>query len=647
MKKIVILFKSIIFIFFSFIIANISFYVYAFITPKFNINANDNIIIYDDKLNNILDNDSNNNYVKLNDISTNVKNAIISVEDKNFYKHKGFDYLRIIKAIFVNLKSNKIKQGASTISQQYIKNLYLTFDQTLKRKMKEAILTIELETHYSKDEILEGYLNTINFGSGKYGIKAASLYYFNKNPNDLTLEEATLLVGIPKNPTYYNPIKNYKNAKKRQKDVLLSMVRNKYITEKEMNEIYNKEISFYASENKEELSSINYYKDAVMKELKSINNIPSDLTKISGLKIYTNLNKETQKLLENNINYEMNDTTMQVASVVIKPQTGKVVALIGGKNYNTSEYNRATSSKRQVGSTIKPFLYYSALENGFTASSTFLSEKTTFKIGNTTYSPKNANNIYANKEISMLSAIAYSDNIYALKTHLFLGEENLSKIMKRVKINAFVGENASSALGTTEINMLDYSNGFITLANEGKHENPHLIEKITDYNNNAIYEYKYKNEYILNKKYVYILNNLLTSTYNYSLINYTSPTLISISNELKSKYAVKSGSTKNDYWTVGYNKDYLVMVWAGNDNNAPLKSTESKKTKKIWARTITNISDNKGLWYEIPRDITASVIDPISGTASNKGFVCYYEKGSEPTYNYSDFIANKKKNSLN
>ncbi len=373
MKKIVILFKSIIFIFFSFIIANISFYVYAFITPKFNINANDNIIIYDDKLNNILDNDSNNNYVKLNDISTNVKNAIISVEDKNFYKHKGFDYLRIIKAIFVNLKSNKIKQGASTISQQYIKNLYLTFDQTLKRKMKEAILTIELETHYSKDEILEGYLNTINFGSGKYGIKAASLYYFNKNPNDLTLEEATLLVGIPKNPTYYNPIKNYKNAKKRQKDVLLSMVRNKYITEKEMNEIYNKEISFYASENKEELSSINYYKDAVMKELKSINNIPSDLTKISGLKIYTNLNKETQKLLENNINYEMNDTTMQVASVVIKPQTGKVVALIGGKNYNTSEYNRATSSKRQVGSTIKPFLYYSALENGFTSSSTFLS----------------------------------------------------------------------------------------------------------------------------------------------------------------------------------------------------------------------------------------------------------------------------------
>ena len=645
MKKILILCKIFILVFFSFIIANIGFYVYAFITPKFNINTKNSIIIYDDNLDNIIDNSKKNDYVKLNNINDNVKNAIISVEDKNFYKHKGFDYLRIIKALFINLKSNKIKQGASTISQQYIKNLYLTFDQTLKRKMKEAVLTIELETHYSKDEILEGYLNTINFGSGKYGIKEASLYYFNKEPKDLSLEEATILVGIPKNPTYYNPIKNYNNAKKRQKDVLLSMVKNKYITKEKMNEIYKKEIVFYAIDNKEDLSSINYYKDAVMNELKSISNIPTDLTEIFGLKIYTNLNKNTQKLLEDNINNEMNDTTMQVASVVIKPQTGKVVALVGGKDYNESQYNRVVFSKRQVGSTIKPFLYYSALENGFTPSSTFLSEKTTFNIGNTTYSPKNAGNIYANKEISMLSAIAYSDNIYALKTHLFLGEETLSKTIKRVKIGATVGQNASSALGTTEINMLDYSNGFITLANEGKHESPHLIEKITDYNGNIIYEYKYKNEYILNKKYVYILNNMLTSTYNYSLVNYTSPTLISIKNDLDGKYAVKSGSTKNDYWTVGYNKDYLILVWSGNDNNAPLKSTESKKAKKIWAKTISNIYDNTNSWYEIPKDITATLIDPISGVASNKGYICYYEKGSEPIYNYQDFITNKKNSS--
>lgn len=635
MKKFILISKIFIFIFFTFIIVNMSFYVYAFITPKFSINTGSNIIFYDSENNDIFEYYKNRDYVKLNKISKNVRDAIVSVEDKNFYNHKGFDYPRILKAIFINMTNGKIKQGASTISQQYVKNLYLTFDQTLKRKMKEAVLTIELETHYSKDEILEGYLNTINFGAGNYGIREASKYYFNKEPSDLTIEEATILVGIPKNPTYYNPITNYEHAKSRQKDVLTSMVRNKYITEDEMNKIYNTEISFYGIDDTQILSSINYYKDAVMNELKSINTIPDSLLDTGGIKIYTNLDKNVQKELENNIKKEMSNTTMQVASTIIKPDSGKVIALIGGKDYSKSEFNRVTSSKRQVGSTIKPFLYYAALENGFTPSTTFLSERTTFNLGDKSYSPKNAGNIYANKNISMLSAIAYSDNIYAMKTHLFLGTDTLSKTMKRVKVNTEVLENASSALGTTEINMLDYSNGFITLANEGKHETPHLIEKVTDYNGNILYEYKYDNEYVLNKKYVYILNNLLTSTYSYSLVNYTSPTLLSISSDLKGKYAVKSGSTSTDYWTIGYNKDYLMLVWAGNDDNTKLNSSESKKTKKIFSKTITSL-ENTNSWYEIPNSITAAIIDPISGDLSinGKGFVCYYEKGTEPNYKY-------------
>lgn len=534
--------------------------------------------------------------------------------------------------MLVNLKSKKLKEGASTISQQYIKNLYLTFDKTWERKIQEALLTLELETHYSKDEILEGYLNTIDFGAGNYGIKEASKYYFNKEPKDLSLAEASIIVGIPKNPSYYNPVTNYENAKKRQKNVLISMVKNKYISKDEMNEAINEPLNFYAKNDKVELSSIYYYRDAVLKELSNIKEIPSSLLDMEGLKIYTNLDKDVQKNLENNIDKEMKNSSLQVASVVITPSNGKIVALIGGKEYSKSQYNRAYSSKRQVGSTIKPFLYYSALENGFTPSSTFLSERTTFNLGDTMYSPKNAGNIYANKNISMLTAIAYSDNIYAMKTHLFLGTDSLSKITKKVGIKTEVKENASSALGTTEINMIDYSNGFITLANEGKHETPHLIEKITDNNGKILYEYKYTNDYVLNKKYVYILNNLLTSTYNYSLINYTSPTLVSISNELKGKYAAKSGSTKTDYWTVGYNKDYLMLVWAGNDDNSEVKSKDSKITKKIWAKTISTIKDNKNEWYDIPKGITAAAIDPISGEINNNGFVCYYEKGSEPNY---------------
>ncbi len=631
MKRIIIIFKTLLLLFFTLIIVDLSFYIYAFITPKFTINTTRNILFLDKNNNDIFSNIEN-DYVKLDNISDNVKTAIISIEDKNFYNHNGFDILRIFKAIIINLTSRKIKQGASTISQQYVKNLYLTFDKTWKRKIEEAYLTIELETHYSKDEILEGYLNTIDFGSGCYGIKEASNFYFNKTPMELSIEEATLLVGIPKSPNYYNPITNYNNAKQRQKEVLNSMYNNNLISKEDIKKIYNKKLNFYGKRDSIELSSIYYYKDAVMNELKNVKGLPNNLLDTNNIKIYTNLNIDVQKILENNIKEEMADTTMEVASIVIEPQNGKIVALIGGKDYTKSQFNRATSSKRQVGSTIKPFLYYSALENGFTPSSTFLSEKTTFNLGAETYSPKNANSIYPNKNISMLSAIAYSDNIYAMKTHLFLGTDILAKTLNKLKIESKIDDLASTALGTSEINIIDYSNGYITLANEGKHEKPHLIEKIVDGNNNILYEYKYQNEYILDKRIVYILNNLLTSTYDYSLINYTSPTLISISNLLNGKYAVKSGSTNTDYWTIGYNKDYLMLIWAGNDDNSKVKNNESKITKQIWAKTITNIKDNNNTWYNIPKGIVFDTIDPITGKYKKDGYICYYIKGSEPSY---------------
>lgn len=635
MKKILILLKIFIFSFFTFIIVYLSLYVYAFITPKFQINTSKNIIYYDKNNDDIFSENLNNDYVKLSDITNFTKNAIISIEDKNFYNHRGFDYPRILKAMIINIKSGKIKQGASTISQQYIKNLYLTFDKTWERKIEEAFLTLELETHYSKNEILEGYLNTIDFGGGNYGIKEASKYYFNKNPKELTKAEASILVGIPKSPNYYNPIFNYKNAKDRQYSVLKSMVNNRYISENEMKKIYNEKISFYGKSDKVELSSFYYYKDAVMDEMKNIKQIPKTMLETDELNIYTNLDKNVQKKLEETIDTEMKSTSMQVASIVVEPKTAKIVGLIGGKDYSKSQFNRATKSKRQVGSTIKPFIYYSALENGFTPSSTFLSERTTFNLGNDMYSPKNANNIYANKNISMLAAISYSDNIYAIKTHLFLGKDSLSNLAKRVKINTSIKELASSALGTTEINMIDFSNGYITLANEGKHEQPHLIEKITNKKGKILYEYKYNTEELLNKKYVYILNNLLTNTYNYKMVNYTSPTLLSISSDINGKYAIKSGSTSYDYWTIGYDSNYLVMVWAGNDNDNKIKNSESKITKKIWAKTMNNINvDPK--WYEIPSGITGEEINPITGNSDKNGVLCFYEKGTEPSYNYID-----------
>ena len=641
MKKLYFLIKFTIFSFISITIIILGFYGYAYLTPKENLTTANQILIYDDENNLVFENSSNASWVTLDKISKNVIDATISAEDKNFYEHKGFDYLRILKAMFINIKSKSLKQGASTISQQYIKNLYLDFDKTWKRKIEEAFLTFELEVHYDKDDILEGYLNTINYGAGNYGIESAARYYFNKNSKDLTLAEASILVGIPKNPTYYNPINYFDNAKKRQKLVLDSMVNNKYITEKEANDVYNTELEFYGIKETKSMTSIYYYKDAVMQELRNIKAIPTSLIDTGGLKIYTNLNLNNQKILENNIKNELkNIDDIQVASIIVDPRTGNVSALVGGIDYNKSEFNRVTQAKRQVGSTMKPFLYYAALENGFTSSSTFRSEATTFNLGNDkTYSPKNAGNIYANKNISLASAIAFSDNIFAVKTHLFLGADSLIDTAKKVGIKTKLEPNASLPLGSNEISMIDFANGYVTLANMGKKNEVHLIEKVTDINNNVIYEFKSDEEEVLNKKYVYILNELLTNTYNYSFVDYTSPTMLRINNIITRKYAVKSGSTTSDTWTVGYNNDALVMVWSGYDDNDPTHKDVSIANKMIWAKTIEEVlKDTPKTWYEIPNNITASLVNPVSGLSNDgkKNVLLFYVNGTEPENNFTN-----------
>ena len=621
---------------------NVALYLYAYITPKIDINSNNSIVFYDNEGKSFFESSSENKWASISDISKYVIDATVATEDKNFYIHKGFDFLRIAKAFYINFKNGNISQGASTISQQYIKNLYLTFDKTWDRKIEEAFLTLELETHYTKDEILEGYLNSINYGSGQYGIENASKYYFNKSTLDLSLAEASILVGIPKNPSLYNPIYNLEKAKKRQKIVLDSMLEEGYITEEERDIAYNTELVFYGQDDPESVLSINYYKDAVLQELQTISSIPDSLIESGGLHIYTNLDIDAQKKMENIISEEMaGQNDYQVASIAVEPSTGKVIALVGGVDYNTSEFNRVTQAERQVGSTVKPILYYAALENGFTASSTFTSEATTFNMGNgKTYSPKNYGEKYGNRDISLATAIAYSDNIYAVKTHLFLGENVLVETAKRMGIEKKLQANASLSLGTEEISMLDYSNAYATLANYGVKNDVYLISKITDNDGNILYEHEYKEETVLNKRDVFILNELLSNTYNYDFVDYSSPTMLTISNLLTKKYAVKSGSTNTDYWAVGYNPDMLVMVWNGYDDNRDTSSNQSKITKRIWARTIESILENSdSSWYDIPSGVTASLVNPVSGQLSESGkkTLLFYIKGTEPSINSNAF----------
>ena len=629
--------KTFLFFLLFFICAYLGLYLYAKITPKLSIEGANGYYLYDSK--NKLFTGGNKDFVKINKISKNLINATISAEDKNFYHHQGFDYFRILKALMTNVKSKTNSQGASTITQQLSKNLFLDFDKTWSRKMKEAFITMRLETHYNKDKILEGYLNTINYG-GIFGIENASKYYFDKSSKDLSLAEASILAGIPKNPSEYSPLVNYKKAKDRQKIILNSMIKNNYISKEEANIAYREKLLFKKSSDSDNLKMLMYYKDAVMDELSNISSIPSSFIQTGGIKVYTNLDTKIQKNLETSSDKNITNKNIQLAGIVMDPNSGKVLALTGGRDYNKSEFNRATNSKRQIGSTIKPFLYYSALENGFTPSTTFTSEKTTFSFsGGKTYTPKNYNDKYANGPISLAAAISYSDNIYAVKTHLFLGDSALTDILKRVGISNNFSNLPSLALGAEEVDMISMMGAYSTLANEGYKVTPHLINKVTDMNGNILYEYKEKPESILNKSTVYVLNELLTTTYANEFNDYNVPTCLSILPKMTHKYAIKSGTTNTDNLIFGYNKALLVGLWTGYDDNKNVNDKDSSNIKNMWVdimeSSLENSSDDK-TWYKIPSNIVGVPIDPISGKASTdskKAKILYYIKGTEPTEN--------------
>lgn len=634
MKKIKLIYKFTLFCTISFMTILTTLYIYAYLSPKITLNSANAIYLYDNKEELIFQTSNNNSWVNIKDISQNLINATISTEDKNFYNHQGFDYLRIAKAMYINIKNKTIMQGASTISQQYVKNLYLDFNQTWKRKIEEAFLTLKLEVHYSKDDILEGYLNTINYGQGNYGIENASNFYFNKKASELNLEEAIILAGIPKSPENYNPISNYDNSIKRAKIVAKSMLDNEYLTEEEYSLLFKNKIEIYGKRKSNNMQTLMYYHDAVLNELNNLNEIPKSLIKSGGLKIYTELDTSVQKSMDESIIKNATDKNVQLSSVVVNPKTGGIMALTGGVDYSKSQYNRAISAKRQVGSTIKPFLYYAALENNMTEASTFLSEKTSFVFANNqTYSPKNHSNKYGNKEITMAAALAYSDNVYAVKTHLFLGEEQLVNTLKLAGLKTNLKAIPSLALGAQEINMLDFAQSYATLANYGNKTDIHLIKKVEDFNGQTLYKYEDESEQVLNKDSVYIINEMLTNTYNPKFIDYLSPTVLYLNSKISRKYALKSGTTENDYWIVGYNPDILMMVWAGNDMNSNVDSSYSKKIKNIWVDTVENYEKDKpNSWYEVPDNIVGVPLNAITGNKNikDKNVIFYFKKGSEP-----------------
>lgn len=611
---------------------------YIKMSPKLEIKNANAFLMYDSQNELFFQGSGSQEWVNLEDISDKLIQATIYTEDKHFYQHFGFDFLRIAKAMVVNITSGSKSQGASTISQQYARNLFLDFDKTWERKLKEMWITLQLEVHYDKDEILEGYLNTINYGHGMYGIQNASKFYFDKNASELDWAEAAMLTGIPKSPSNYSPIVNFDLAKQRQTNILYNLYKNEIITEEEYNQAVSEELTIVGEKNSQELANIMYYQDAVMRELNSLEEIPESLLETGGIKIYTNLDMNAQSVLENSIKNNLTDETeLQVASVMMDPNTGKIIALVGGKDYNKSQYNRAYQSARQVGSTMKPFLYYAALENGFTSSTTFTSEQTTFTFSNNqTYSPQNYGDQYGNKPISLATAISYSDNIYAVKTHMFLGEDALVNISKRLGITAELEEIPSLPLGTASINIIEMAAAYSAFANEGYKVEGYLISRVEDLKGNVLYEHKEEKENILNKSLTYILSELLTSTYDSTFIDYNYPTAIGIAPKIKHKLALKSGTTNTDHWSIGYNHNIVTAVWVGYDDNCDIEASDYKYSRNIWVEATEGyLQDQEDAWYKQPSNVVGVLVNPITGKpatdADEKKKIMYYVKGTEPS----------------
>lgn len=613
--------------------------------PAPDINVNTTITFYDSKGEVFLEKTypKDQHWVSLDEISPYVINGFIATEDRNFYDHFGFDPLRMAKAVITNLTTGTRAQGASTITQQYARNLYLSFEKTWSRKIKEAFYTIRLELGYDKDTILEGYLNTINFGHGNYGIEDASLYYFGKHANELSLAEASILVGIPKGPTYYSPIKNPENSSNRQKIVLKSMLDENYISVEDYEHALKSDPVVIGEIPGDVDYEAPYYVDAVLAEVDHL--LDGQTSSYRNLNIYTTLDQEIQSQVNKSIVQNVKDLDVQTAVIVMEPSTGYVKALSGGNNYEESQYNRALHSERQIGSLMKPFLYYAALEYGFNPSTTFMNEPTTFTYngGKDSYTPNNYNSSYAYKSIPMANALAVSDNIYAVKTHTFLGLDVLPKTTKRFGISANIPSIPSAALGVEPVNIMEMAEAYSIFANNGKSVNRKFITSITDDRGFLVYsDTKTEQKQILDKTKTYIMNEMMTGMFNLQQNNHLSITGLSIIQNLTHQYAGKSGSTNTDSWMIGYTPELLTTVWTGYDQGRTLDGVEvNHYAKNIWSEVMENsLKNTQTEWFEKPKNVVAVKIDPTTGYLASEEcknkVTLYYEKNNVPSISCED-----------
>lgn len=517
--------------------------------------------------------------IPFSEMPDSVKYATIALEDKDFYTHSGIKFVSIARAALADIFQGSAAQGGSTITQQFVKNSILTREKTFTRKIKEVILSIELEQKFTKNAILEMYLNEIPYGSNAYGIEAASLTYFGKNAKDLTLDEAALLAVLPKAPTYYSPYgSNLEDLKARQEMALKKMYEQGYITEQQYKDAASVDVLSKISPFREKIDAPHFV--MYIKEYLE-NRYGKQATEEEGLRVFTTLDWDKQQAAEKAVKDGADSNTKKyfatnASLVAIDPKTGQILAMVGSKDYFDKTIDgqvNVSTRDRQPGSSFKPYVYLTAFEKGYTPDTILWDVDTNFSTDSgKDYKPKN----YDGKNrgpVQMKSALAMSLNVPAVETLYLAGVKESIGMARRLGITTLQDPaklGLSLVLGGGEVKLLDHVSAFGTLATGGIKHGKTAILKIETNQGNILEEYKQTSgDRVVDEKYVAALDSIMSDN------NLRAPVFGS-NNPLRfdnRPVAAKTGTTNEwrDGWTIGYTPSLVAGVWAGNNNNAIMK----------------------------------------------------------------------------
>ncbi len=511
----------------------------------------------------------NGDEARLSDLPSYVPNAVIAIEDRRFYSHFGVDPIGLLRAVYTNYRSGRLVQGGSTLTQQLAKNLFLSPDRTLQRKLQEVVLAVWLETKFSKDEILQLYLNRVYFGSGATGIEKAARTYYQKSAAELSVMEAATLAGVLKAPSANNPSANPEAAAERARLVIAAMADAGFITNLEAAEALDRPAEVKASN----------YVPAKQFIVDWMNEQLPEFVKDyeQSLVIETTIDPALQATAERVVRAKLSTDGIKLkateGAMVVLDESGAIRAMVGGRSYKKSQFNRATKAKRQPGSAFKPFLYLAAIEQGFRPDSTEVDEPV--KIGD--WEPENYRKKYLGP-VTLTKALALSLNTIAAKLVVAVGPENVAAVAHRLGITSKLGSDASIALGTSEVTPLELTAAFVPFANGGYPVVPFAVTRILTRDGRVVYERNGSG-----------FPQAITP-YDLAAMNTMMRAVVTDGTGTRAAFpgfdiAGKTGTSQDyrDAWFIGYTRDLVAGVWVGNDDNSPtLKVTGGALPAEIW-----------------------------------------------------------------